>query len=1261
MNIKKIFASYFPKHFNVYPKEFSIKLDENLSSNDINRNGRLMYDLTPYSNSIYYNYANEAENFSPDGGVIKIENEYIKYSTVEQETDGVRTYGILKNITRGYFDSKIEPHCNEILYNAKLAENITETSTTIKFKNIDNILKIPEIGGFLIYSDSIGIGDCEYITYTSYNKYFDGYQFNGCLRGQYHPFYGKMNANIHRKDDTIIEIDGLNIIQISNIKYNNNLFEVDLKNDIKSDSAKIEIAPPYTAYLNTNVQSEDKEIYVKNITGYIPKFGILKIDDEVIKYNYFEIINDIGIFRRAERGYNNTQITIHIENSIVEFFVDINGELRIDDEYIRYNGFENNCFLNAIRGIYATIPTSHVSGTKIYEYKDLSLDKSGIIKIDNEYIKYWNYDSENFYIEKRPYLNKENYIYNKDFPSIAEFHDIGANINIFYSKNKNENLTDFINVVSEHLNDAIYNKSFQFQNLTDIDEIDFNYLKYLLKNIGENIDEYKYLPLFREEYKNQARLFGKELVSIYKEKGTLNSIKVWNELISEKIKNYQELWTFNYCSFYSLPFLLILLYKHSTERKFYPENTNFYYPQISDELYDELSYFYKNTYLYNNPILDYDLTIREWKNIIETDNDTIYGNNFDSRLASCKSKNNLGYVYDYKHICLLRNELEYELPFFIEDYNVDLFKFKEDLKNNKIYETPIIVECEDIKTDLDLESDIENNWIPEDSNVNYCDELEKYEHIATDMEIVYDDKTPDLGDAQFSLEENITEVDDEILIKVIKGRMYDPKNHIYQKEFQPKIKPLGFVKIENEIISYEDIIFVDIFDGSFANKKYKLLKCKRGVNDTTASSHKIYPYDSGLEYLLVNKYIINLFPNSYRIISEKNLNLYGIAIKDNLIIKQNDIQYGPYNITNIYSFYDEDSNNWIYGLDFNTSDAISTTNMTEFGTICYKNNSEYLHRDSLILSENEIFNPDSNDLTYYRMKLWRDPENFNYKISENSQINIKQNGILKGPYNISNIYNKYDYCSKTYEYGLEFVTSDNISTLDLTEFGTFIQKQIIGETDRYSLIQHILWRMYNEVNGFDLEFVYKKNNIQLKETKINEYSLGKSIIFPTPHFKYGLEIVPSFDLNFTTQDIIDLILKKVKEYKPKNTVADLSFILNINENTHQLLSKLSIMDIYEEEIYPSDSENTREIIIDGVIYEEEYEEETLEINGTTFTYEIKGITTDELDYDYGEDVKFNYNTNNGETILYYPFQAYPDGLTTQTDCNRIRKRFFNRI
>ena len=138
--------------------------------------------------------------------------------------------------------------------------------------------------------------------------------------------------------------------------------------------------------------------------------------------------------------------------------------------------------------------------------------------------------------------------------------------------------------------------------------------------------------------------------------------------------------------------------------------------------------------------------------------------------------------------------------------------------------------------------------------------------------------------------------------------------------------------------------------------------------------------------------------------------------------------------------------------------------------------------------------------------------------------------------------------------------------------GTRVISKEIGYQHRYSLIQHLLWRLDNEVNGNDLPLVYGLTTTQLAEKKLDNYKGVKDgIIWPTPHFKYGFDISTEDIVNFPPDDVVDLVLKKLKQYKPKHTVADLTIGYPLDGNQ---VAITPMIEVYETENLMSDAYRT---------------------------------------------------------------------------------------
>jgi hypothetical protein len=199
------------------------------------------------------------------------------------------------------------------------------------------------------------------------------------------------------------------------------------------------------------------------------------------------------------------------------------------------------------------------------------------------------------------------------------------------------------------------------------------------------------------------------------------------------------------------------------------------------------------------------------------------------------------------------------------------------------------------------------------------------------------------------------------------------------------------------------------------------------------------------------------------------------------------------------------------------------------------------------------------------------------------------------------------------------------------------------------MIQHILWRLDNEVNGNDLPLVYNLTSAEIIAKKLNTYTgVNNGIIWPTPHFKYEFDVSPTID--FTTSEVVELVLKKLKQYKPKHTVADLTIGYNVESTDYQVETPAT-MDNYETEIMMSDSTSHIDLshYISGIPVEKDYDIPMV-------TTDTPALITDP--FYYGEQVDFDY-TIGATTYHYLPFISYPEGNITDT--SRNRKRFFNYV
>jgi hypothetical protein len=1322
-----LLSKYLPAHFKIAPKDVEVYLDEPLELVPIERNKYLVGTLNPDSTEIEYNMGDNTYLLK-DKGVVKIENEYIKYDTndlVEHK---------LKNLERGFFGTEATAHCNEVLWGALLAEEIDAYTTTVNFTSISDVSAIPKQGKFALFSDN---NDLEVISYSGYNQWLNGYQFTNVTRGD-----DGTTANNHGKGAYLQEYSDLLISEVETIKYDKGLWSATLATALTETSTEAVIASKFVAALDSAMSAVDKIVYLKNIVGTVPKNGYILIDNEIIRYGKFTadpFIADSGYLEQCIRGSQSTTGVIHLISAVVYYTFPQNGEFLVDNEYIRYTAYDKitRTFSGLLRGRYETTPDTHTVGTSLTERRHTELEPMGVFRIGNEYFKYWYLDNEYFYIDKRPALNAKTYYHTTgaNVTSIIEAHYEGEVITTYHFDDENSYLVDFIHTVAEHLDLAINTKIDSFENFSDVDTVDANYLKYIVKELGENLEDYQNLPFFtgaNSDYR--TRLFTKELVNIYKEKGLLVALKLWHTIISEPLTSYQDLWTFNYCSFYSLPFLVLLLYEPL--RTFYPSNENFFRPQISKALQEELAEFYEDekikdvatTLSYAVP--DLKLLVHEWNYFRRTDDDlkSSGGGSFDDKLVPCDSANDLGINFDQTNVELQVRDTSttLPLPFYVEDYDVDLFKFEEELDATKDEMPTSSTVCEPTKTDEGLISDYSFEWIRDiygEDIFDYCTLSDRLEPIRTDLNVLRD-LTSDISNASLELDHNIGADDTEIIVKVIDGKLYDPADHIITNT-NPNIVPKGFVKFGNEIISYTGVEFYDHHEGTFTDKRYKLTGCTRGVNSTTASAYQVNIYE-GNERLLAGNYI--------EVVYDPHVLYCSVDIIDNILTHVN---HGL--VTNDIILFDPSvSGGGIIGTK--TTDAIPSYYYV------YK-----INADSFKISLTPITGtltpvditsntPVTCHKIYFRLLLTRDPKG--YGISVGDYLQLVQTGY-NYQHLITAVISEYNYCTLEHTYGIDFVTGvlpiptvktlgaaglpslapittfdcrideDNFTinyidsdgntivhglsdadviyflasvgnidaytnyyvkvpapdyfeiTASMTPWGvavtstasntfssgatahglndgdlivfsgtggnidsgkhylvgnvttyTFKIRDILtgelitlnpleantisysslaltninnplntymisgtrvisteeGYQHRYSLIQHLLWRLDNEVNGNDLSLVYGFTTSELKTKKLNSYTgVRDGIIWPTPHFKYGFEISTADIGNFPPDEVVELVLRKLKQYKPKHTVADLTVDYPLGGNQ---LAMTPMMENFETENLMSDAYRT---------------------------------------------------------------------------------------
>ncbi|MFA5030964.1 MAG: hypothetical protein WC495_05245 [Patescibacteria group bacterium] len=1154
-----LFSKYLPTRMKVAPKGVDLYLSEDLEYTPIIRNRYLSGTLTPDSTEIYYDCSDGVEIFK-DKGVVKIEDEYIKYNSID------RTNHKLYDLERGYFDSEIATHCNDILWTAVLSEDIDAYTTIIPFTSITDSAKIPSQGKFAIYTD---VNDLEIISYADFNQYISGYQFTNVSRGSGTAAYR------HAKDSIIEEYANLLIEQVDSIEYEQGLWSLALESDMTWDDETATITVPFTALLDEELILSDTSIDVSGVTGTVPTQGYILIGTEIIRYGYYtadtsDPSNTLGTFSECIRGQFGTNATSHSSGNTIFFQPPPYGEFLIDDEYIHYSYYVDNedgtgTFGSEnyplVRGFYGTVADEHSTSTILTERRHTELEAVGIFTIGKEYFKYWSVDDDRFYVDKRPALNAKTYYRTgtgTEFQSIIESHDIGALITTYHFDDENSYLIDFLHSTAEYLDFAISAKADMLEKFSDVDTVDFDYLTYIVKMLGENLEDYQNLPFFAaENYDYRVRLFTKELVNIYKEKGLLSALRLWQKVISEPLESYQDLWTMNYCSFYSLPFLSLLLY--DAERNFYPNNENFFRPQISKAIQKEIAEYYENKVVrdpntaISYPVSSLKLLVHNWDYFAKADDElnTASGRSFDDKIVPCDTQDNLGTYYDRVNVELLVRGTSTTIPFpyYIEDYDVDLFKFEDELDASKNDMPTSETDCLPITTDVGLVSDYEEEWILDESALriyDYCDLADRLRWIQTDTGVLHN-LTSDISNAEIELDHNTTADETSIVVKVTDGKLYDPAEHI-ESSITPAIAPKGFVKFGNEVISYTGIKFYDAHTGVFTNKRYLLTGCERGVKSTTASAYKPNVYE-GNERLLNGRGLEILDDSvTYRLILTRDPRGYEVEVGDSLYLVQADGTYEIYTITNLASEYDYCEETYAFGIDFIPS--VSTTPTigsdviapTTHYSCTINEDTDTITCTSHLLSDNDII----------------------YFLKSFSGVNAYQ-----GYYVIVVDANTFQISLTFGGVAIAFANVQDTSNTYLWN-GTRIISTEEGYQHRYSLCQHLLWRLDNEVNANDMPLVYGMTTAQLTEKKLDSYKgVGNGIIWPTPHFKYGVNIATTAG-GLSNDGVVNLVLKKIKQYKPKHTVADLTIVDPLDSTSACQLDSVVSQENYETEIMRSD-------------------------------------------------------------------------------------------
>jgi hypothetical protein len=120
---------YLPAHYKVAPAEVELYLDEQLDVVDVDRNRYLTTTVNPDDTEIFFSIADDRDTLKSQG-VVKIENEYIKYDNKDL------VEAKLYNLERGYLSTDVTAHCNEVLWTATLETAVSAFDTTIVFKSI---------------------------------------------------------------------------------------------------------------------------------------------------------------------------------------------------------------------------------------------------------------------------------------------------------------------------------------------------------------------------------------------------------------------------------------------------------------------------------------------------------------------------------------------------------------------------------------------------------------------------------------------------------------------------------------------------------------------------------------------------------------------------------------------------------------------------------------------------------------------------------------------------------------------------------------------------------------------------------------------------------------------------------------------------------------------------------------------------------------------------------------------------------------------
>ena len=1083
---KDVLPRLFPKHFQIKPANIYVKLDEALTDSVEIADARLTGRIKPTDTTIPYDTLTGTFKSS---GVVKIDDEYIKYTS--------NSGNILSGLTRGYLSSEVADHYNKEIFTAELANDIDASIETISIKNL--IGDPPEYGGFKI--------DNEYITYRHYNKYEDTFTFYQCHRG------GNLSLpTSHKVDSSIVEYEETIIKQIDTIKYDKNIWSANLTSSIGSDDLLISF---------DSVSGD----------GITELSGEFRIDNEIIRYEDIEYVLD-GNGKITSGTFKGIYETVY-NNSIS-------------------NPTSTNTVKGLLRGIKGTNASDHTSGSIITELRDYTLNQNGgYILIDDEYISYWYIDDEYIYVTERGV--------SKFKGTLPTFHDIGTTIIEYPGINHNRNSSDFVDVIAQHLDQSVEKSLVRSESLKDVSKVDSEYLPYLVKDIGEDLNDYKWLNI-------DNRAFAQELTNIYKEKGLEAALRLWSKLgnFTDSGNRLVDLWTFNYNDFFSILILAALIYIPTYERDL--TVVNFYYPQISDTLYAELIEILNSVRFYGESIENWKIDIKNWT----------YLNKFDDG-----KKGDDGFRFDDRIApeIYTNNKVDWEKSVWQSDSGFTSDMGPSNWAANQQW--------------LPYIPDGETGYLPTDAIFLHSDELpEESEivlvHRTTGEEKKFDDEfcldykndvwkhkddIDDNGNSGY-LYSSITEDDTTIQVYNIDKEFYNPSDYMWTFT-NPVLKPYGYIKIDDEIMRYSSLT-------TNSSGITTLYNVERAKNQTIATSHSLEPFTLYNE--LFNRPVIeveydedgNAQTGVYRILVENDPENYDVEVGDTLILDTNDSGddfAGTFTVSNIYREYYPTEQAWIYGIDYidDTNPVVGlSVDFTSFSSI-----------------KNTLYDWETGWQKWTEGDDKTDDNNY-----PNIVVTVNDTKITKKVKVINHQYSQYQWFLWRL---LNEINGDYLKDSFYNNTGVTCAKSDIGFKSDSVLPDFTNWDFYkppdylHSSNGFETDALYFYNNnviglntpfVDMADDILYE-DISNGIIWATPHFKWFLKVAPSGNSKRTINERLDIIKTKIQEYKPKHTVMESVLSYNLGLADIDLTSALSI----DENLWSSLDLNTTAIsLYDGNIW-----------------------------------------------------------------------------